>query len=95
MIMKESAGDLRGEKLVAHWAYSPIVRHYTSTQADALIAAANGMDVTVAHPEGYDLDPETIALIKKESARTGRKFEITTTSRAPSKEPISSFPGRG
>lgn len=77
MIMKESSGDLRGKKLVAHWAYSPIVRHYTSTQADALIAAAYGMDVTVIHPEGYDLDPETVALIKAESVRTGGKFEIT------------------
>jgi len=77
MVMQESAGDLKGKKLVAHWAYSPIVRHYTSTQADALIAATYGMDVTVVHPEGYDLEPETVGLIQAASARTGSKFEIT------------------
>ena len=77
MVMKESIGDLKGKKLVAHWAYSPIVRHYTSTQADALIAATYGMDVTVAYPEGYDLNPEMEALIREEAAKNGGRFEIS------------------
>ena len=77
MVMKENMGDLTGKKFVATWAYSPIVRQYTSTQADSLIAATYGMDVTIAYPEGYDLDPETEALIKKECASNNRKFEIT------------------
>ena len=77
MVMKENIGDLRGKKLVAHWAYSPIVRHYTSTQADALIAATYGMDVTVAYPEGYDLNPEMEALIREEAAKNGGRFEIS------------------
>jgi len=77
MVLKENLGDLRGKKFSAMWAYSPIVRHYTSTQADSLIAATYGMDVTLAYPEGYDLDPETEALIRKECAANGRTFEIT------------------
>jgi len=77
MVLKENMGDITGKKFVAMWAYSPIVRHYTSTQADSLIAATYGMDVTIAYPEGYDLDPETEALIKKACAANGRKFEIT------------------
>lgn len=77
MVMQESAGDLKGKKLVAHWAYSPIVRHYTSVQADALIAATYGMDVTVAYPEGYDLDPGIESLIRKECDKNGRSFEIS------------------
>ena len=77
MVMQENMGDLTGKKFVAMWAYSPIVRHYTSTQADALIAATYGMDVTIAYPEGYDLNPDTVPLIEKECAANGRKFEIT------------------
>jgi len=77
MVMKENIGDLKGKKFVAHWAYSPIVRYYTSTQADSLIAATYGMDVTVAYPEGYDLDPETESLIRDECAKNGQKFEIS------------------
>ena len=77
MVMKENLGDLTGKKFVAMWAYSPIVRHYTSTQADSLIAATYGMDVTIAYPEGYDLDPEIESLIRKECATNNTKFEIT------------------
>jgi ornithine carbamoyltransferase len=77
MVLKENMGDLKGKKFVAHWAYSPIVRYYTSTQADTLIAATYGMDVTVAYPEGYDLDPETVSLIRDECAKNGQKFEIS------------------
>ncbi len=76
MVMKESASDLRGKKFVAMWAYSPIVRHYTSIQADALIASTYSMDVTIAYPEGYDLNPEMESLIRKESAANGAKFQI-------------------
>lgn len=74
MVMQESMGNLEGKKLVAHWAYSPIVRHYTSIQADGLIAATYGMDVTIAYPEGYDLDPDTESLIREECARNGQTY---------------------
>lgn len=76
MVMQESLGNLKGKKFVAMWAYSPIVRHYTSTQADALIAATYGMDVTIAYPEGYDLDSETETIIKKKCVDSNCKFEI-------------------
>jgi len=75
MVMQESLSELKGKKLVAHWAYSPIVRHYTSIQADGLIAATYGMDVTIAYPEGYDLDPDTESLIREECAKNGQKYE--------------------
>jgi len=77
MVMQESLRELKGKKLVAHWAYSPIVRHYTSIQADGLIAATYGMDVTIAYPEGYDLDPDTESLIREECAKNGQKYERT------------------
>ena len=77
MVMKENLGDLSGKKFVAMWAYSPIVRQYTSTQADALIAATYGMDVSIVYPKGYDLDPATESLIEEECARNDRKFEIS------------------
>ena len=77
MVMKENLGDISKKKFVAMWAYSPIVRHYTSTQADSLIAATYGMDVSVVYPEGYDLDPATESLIREECTRNGTKFKIS------------------
>ncbi len=77
MVMKEHIGGLQGKKLICHWAYSPIVRHYTSVQADALVGCMYGMDVTVAYPEGYDLDPATEEIIREQAAQHGGKFEIS------------------
>ena len=77
MVMKESLGDLSGKKLVVMWAYSPLLRNLTSIQQDALIAATYDMNVTVVHPEGYDLDSSVMELTRKECAKTGRKFEIS------------------
>ena len=39
VVVHESLGNLKGKKLVARWVYSPIVRQYTSIQADGLITA--------------------------------------------------------
>jgi N-acetylornithine carbamoyltransferase len=77
MVLQENLGELKGKKMAIHWAYSPIVRYYTSIQADALIGGTYGMDVSVAYPEGYDLDPETESLIRQECEKNGRKFEIS------------------
>lgn len=74
MAFREAAGPLRGKKLVIHWAYSPMTKHYSSINADALIAAAYGMDVTIAHPEPYGLEPESEALIRNMCARNGRSY---------------------
>ena len=74
MVMQEAIGDLKGKKLVAHWAYTPIVRHYTSILADGVIAATYGMDVTIVHPKGYDLHPKTEAIIREKCEKNGQKY---------------------
>lgn len=76
--MREKLGpDLNGVKYTIMWAYSPWVRSWGSVQEDFLIAARFGMDVVVAHPPGYDLDPEVIQLTREYAAEGGGKFEVT------------------
>ncbi len=77
MVMKENLGDVRGKKIVVMWAYSPLLRNWTSPQSDALISATYGMNITVAYPEGYDLDSSVMSLVQKESTAAGGKFEIS------------------
>ena len=77
MVMKEKLGDIRGKKIVIMWAYSPILRAWQSPLSDALISATYEMDVTVAYPEGYDLDAPVMSLAQKECTKAGRKFEIS------------------
>jgi N-acetylornithine carbamoyltransferase len=47
-----------------------------------LIASRFGMDVTVANPEGYDLDPDVIAWTKENCKANGASFEATNDVRA-------------
>lgn len=77
MVMKENLGDLRGKKIVMMWAYSPLLRNMVSPQTDALISATYGMNVTIVHPEGYDLDSSVMSLTQKECDKTGGKLEIS------------------
>ena len=77
MVMKENLGDVRGKKAVMMWAYSPSLRNLPSPMSCALISATYGMDVTIAHPEGYDLEPSVISLVQKECTKANRKFEIS------------------
>lgn len=42
------------------------------------MASMAGMNVTIARPEGYDLDPEVMERVKKNCAANGTKLEITS-----------------
>ena len=78
MVMHEKlGGDVRGKKAVLMWAYSPRANQPASGQGHALIAATYGMNVTVIHPEGYDLNSSVMSVAQKECAKNGMKFEIS------------------
>ena len=77
MVMKEQAGDVTGKKSVLMWTYSPRAQGRGSANGFPLISATYGMDVTIVHPEEYDLEPSIISLIQKECAKAGGKFEIS------------------
>ncbi|MFH1726112.1 MAG: ornithine carbamoyltransferase [Elusimicrobiota bacterium] len=74
---REHLGDIKGKKLLQVWGHGALARSWCSVQESILINSRLGMDVTLAYPEGYDLDPEVIENVKKNCAETGRKFEIT------------------
>ena len=75
---KEKLGNVEGKKYVIMWAYSPWARSWGSVQEDALIMSRYGMDVTIAHPPGYDLDPEVMKWVKQNAEDNGREFVVTT-----------------
>jgi len=67
---------LRGKKFLLTWGSGALARSWCSVQAALLIASRFGMQVTMAHPPGYDLDPEVIAWSQKNCAENGMPFEI-------------------
>jgi len=68
---------LRGKKLLLTWGSGALARSWCSVQAALLIASRFGMQVTMAYPEGYDLDPEVIGWTKENCAANGAAFQVT------------------
>ncbi len=78
MTMQEKLGhNLQGKKFVMSWAYSGSVEKPLAVPQSAIISAAMmGMDVTLAHPKGLDLDPKVLEATKNLAKRNGGKFKI-------------------
>jgi ornithine carbamoyltransferase len=68
---------VKGKKLLQVWGHGALARSWCSVQESILICSRFGMDVTLAYPEGYDLDPQVIEQTKKNCAENGAKFEIS------------------
>jgi ornithine carbamoyltransferase len=77
---------LEGKKLVLTWASGALARSWCSVQEALLIASRFGMHVTVARPDGYDLDPEVIGWARRNCQENGTGFEITN-------DPVKSLDG--
>jgi len=72
----EKIGDPKGKKIVITWAYSPWIRGRCSVQGTALIAAMYGMEVVIAHPPEYGLDPNVMEQCRELASKSGGSFEI-------------------
>ena len=79
MTMQEKLGhDLQGKKFVMSWAYSGSVAKPLAVPQSAIISAAMmGMDVTLAHPKGLDLDPEVLKATNNLAKKNGGAFRIS------------------
>src|SRR5262245_31638008 len=74
MTLKERLGDPRGKRFVLQWAWHPKALPTAVTASAALAAAHLGMEIVIARPEGYELDPEDTALIRKIAQERGGEF---------------------
>lgn len=69
---------LRGKKLVMSWAYSPSYGKPLSVPQGAVgLFTRLGMQVTLAHPQGYEIMPEVAAIAAKNAQESGGSFTIT------------------
>ncbi|RDE13204.1 MAG: ornithine carbamoyltransferase [Candidatus Thorarchaeota archaeon] len=67
---------LKGKKILQVWGKGALVRSWCSVQESILLNSRLGMDVTLAYPQGYDLDPEVIKMCEENAAASGSNFEI-------------------
>jgi ornithine carbamoyltransferase len=77
MTVQEKLGKVRGKKYVIMWGYSKGFRGRCSIQEEALIMSRFGMDVTLAHPPGFEIDPKIIATSKANAEAAGGEFQVS------------------
>nr|NLI48879.1 knotted carbamoyltransferase YgeW [Propionibacterium sp.] len=70
--------NLKGKKLAMTWAYSPSYGKPLSVPQGMIgLMSRFGMDIVLAHPEGYDTMQEPRDVAAKFAAETGGSFRVT------------------
>lgn len=76
LTLAERFAEPRGRKFVLTWAWHPKPLP-TAVPASAAIAAAQmGMEIVIARPEGYDLDPDDMSAIRALAERRGGSVSL-------------------
>lgn len=75
--VKEKLKEPKGKKMVISWAYHPKPLPVSVPNSALLISTRYGMDVTLAHPEHYDLDPEIITMARQNAEQSGGSLSIS------------------
>lgn len=77
LTLREKLGNPRGKRFVLQWAWHPKPLP-TAVPASAALAAAHlGMEIVIAHPPGYELDPDDLSAIKSLASARGGTVSAT------------------
>ena len=77
MTMIEKLGpNWREKKIVMSWAYSERVKSAGVPQTMAIAASLLGMNLTLAYPKKYDVDPDYMAFANKAAEQSGAKINV-------------------
>lgn len=68
---------LKNKKFTLTWAKHPRMCGVAVPNSTLLMATRLGLDVTLAHPEGYALQPEVMQMARDQAARTGGSLTVS------------------
>ncbi len=78
-----SLENLKGKKIAMTWAYSPSYGKPLSVPQGVIgLMTRFGMNVSLAHPEGYDLIPKVVEMAGKQAKASGGSFETVNSMEA-------------
>ena len=77
LTLRERLGNPAGRKFVLQWAWHPKPLPTAVPVSAALAAAHLGMDITIAHPDGYDLDGDDLRAIEMLAQARGGRVRTT------------------
>ncbi|MBI1848729.1 MAG: N-acetylornithine carbamoyltransferase [Planctomycetes bacterium] len=78
LTLREKLGPTRGRKLLLTWAYHPKPLPMAVPTAVVHVATRLGMDVTLAHPEGFGLPVAVMAAASANAKRSGGSLHVTS-----------------
>jgi N-acetylornithine carbamoyltransferase len=79
--IRERLGDPRGKRFVFTWADHPRALCTAVCNSSVVMAAQLGMQVTLACPEGYELDSEVMERVGSLCRSVGTRFEVEHSQR--------------
>jgi ornithine carbamoyltransferase len=68
--------NLKGKNFLLTWASGALARSWCSVQEALLVASRFGMNVTIARPDGYDLDPQVYEWTKQNCDQYDTDFRV-------------------
>jgi ornithine carbamoyltransferase len=74
--MRNAIPKLKGKKLVVSYAYSGGLKPLAVPQSEILIGTHLGMEVVLAHPEGFELEDVVLDAAKSNADRHGGSFSV-------------------
>ena len=77
MTVQEGLGNVKGKKYVIMWGYAKSFRGRCSIQEEALIMPRFGMNVVLAHPPGFEIDPKIVGAAKSNATESGGSFQVS------------------
>ena len=92
MTLRRKLGNLKGKKYTITWAYSSRLRGRCSVQEELLVATRFGMDVTLAFPPGFEIDPKIIQTARENAKAAGGSLEEKHDFREALKDADAVFP---
>ncbi|MEQ8766215.1 MAG: N-acetylornithine carbamoyltransferase [Planctomycetota bacterium] len=76
LTLREMEGSLRGKPLTLTWTFHPVPLSMAVSNSLLLAATRFGLNVTLAHPEGYPLPDEVLEQGRANAHESGGRLEI-------------------
>lgn len=77
LTLREHLTHTRGKKFVLSWAWHPKALPTAVPASAAIAGAMMGMDVVIARPPGFDLDPDDMATITRLAGQAGGSVSVS------------------
>ena len=68
--------NLKGKNFLLTWAKGELARGWCSVQETLLMASRLGMNITIARPEGYDLEEEACGWVKQNCEKNKAAYRV-------------------